>query len=367
MKIGIDATVVAQSHIVGISRFITQLVLNLAEVDSTNDYYLCYRARALRRPHLIWRPQHPRFHVRFFQGALNRRLFRKLDVFHATYQRLPVHEGLVPYICTLHDIFFLSRPDMVSAKAHQRWGARYRDVAARSRLITTVSEFSKGEIVRLLGVEPQRVQVVPHAVSPNYVPQEADVVTRLRERYELAQPYILFGGGSDARKNVLGALRAFAMAVPRLPANLQLAISGAAGALEDAARMFVKEGELSTRVRFLGFVPDADYPALMSGSLLYFFPSLFEGFGLPALEAMACGAPVLTSSTTSLPEVCGDAAVLVDPADAAQMADALAELANNQSLQQELRQRGLRRARQSTWRQVAARTLELYAEVAAGA
>lgn len=366
MNIGIDATVVAQSHIVGISRFITQLVLNLARVDSTNEYYLCYRARALKRPHLIWRPHHPRFHVRFFQGALNRRLFRKLDVFHATYQRLPVHEGLVPYICTVHDIFFLSCPDRVSAKAHERWGARYRDVAARSRLITTVSEFSKGEIVRLLGVEPQRVQVVPNAVSPNYAPQEPNVVARLRERYGFTQPYILFGGGSDARKNVLGALRAFAMALPRLPSDPCLAISGAAGPLEDAARTLVREAGLSTRVRFLGFVPDADYPGLMSGSLLYFFPSLFEGFGLPVLEAMACGAPVLTSSTTSLPEVCGDAAVLVDPADAAQMADALVELAGNETLRQALRQRGLRRARQSTWRQVAERTLELYSQVAAG-
>lgn len=366
MKIGIDATVVAQRHIVGISRFITQLVLNLAQVDSTNDYYLCYRARALKRPHLIWRPRHPRFHVRFFQGALNRRLFRKLDVFHATYQRLPAHEGLVPYICTLYDLFFLSCPDMVSAHAHERWGARYRDVAARSQLIMTVSEFSKGEIVRLLAVDPQRVQVVPLAASPNYVPQEPGVVARLLERYGFAHPYILFGGGSDPRKNILGALRAFAIARPHLPVDLQLVISGTAGACEDAARTLVREAGLSERVRFLGFVPDADYPGLMRGSLLYFFPSLFEGFGLPALEAMACGTPVVASSTTSLPEVCGDAAVLVDPADAAQMADALVELASNETLQHELRQRGLRRARQSTWRQVAERTLALYSRVATG-
>jgi len=366
MNIGIDATVVAQSHIVGISRFITQLVLSLAQVDSTNDYYLCYRARALKRPYLIWRPHHPRFRVRFFQGALNRRLFRKLDVFHATYQRLPAHEGLVPYICTLYDIFFLSRRDLVSPKAHERWGARYRDVAARSQLIMTVSEFSKGEIVRLLAVDPQRVQVVPLAASPNYTPQEARVVARIRERYGFAHPYILFGGGSDPRKNVLGALRAFAIARPRLPAELQLAIAGTPGASEDAAQAFVSESGLSTQVRFLGFVPEADYPGLMSGSLLYFFPSLFEGFGLPALEAMACGAPVVASATTSLPEVCGDAALLVDPADPAQMADALVELAGNATLRHELGQRGLRRARQSTWRQVAERTLELYNRVATG-
>ncbi|MGD0947468.1 MAG: glycosyltransferase family 1 protein [Candidatus Binatia bacterium] len=363
MKIGIDATAVAQSRIDGISRFVSQLVLHLMQVDQVNEYYLCYRARALKRPHLIWRPRHARAHVRVFQDPFSRRLFRKLDVFHATYQRLPVYDD-APYVCTLHDIFFLSRPGMVSAGAHERWTARYRDVAARSRVITTESEYSKGEIVKLLKVPPQRVRVVPLAASSAFVPQALPAVAQVRRRYGLAGPYILFGGGFEPRKNLMGALRAFALAVPRLPGNVVLVISGSAGPLEGVARAFVHDAGLGDRVRFLGFVRDADYPSAVSGSLLYFFPSLFEGFGLPALEAMATGAAVVTSSTTSLPEVCGDAAVLVDPTDDAQMAEALVEVTTSHTLRQQLQARGLHRARQTTWRQVAERTLEIYREAA---
>lgn len=364
MRIGIDATVVAQPHIVGISRFIVQLVGALLEVDSTNEYYLCYRGRALKRPRLIWRPRHPRAHLRFFQDPFGRRLFRTLDVFHATYQRLPTQEGVVPYIGTLHDVFFLSRPDMVSPQAHQRWSERYRDVARRSQLIMTVSEFSKHEIVSLLGVEPERVRVVHNGASVAYVPQQPGTVERVRACYQLSDRYLLFGGGSDPRKNVLGALHAFAAAVPRLPVDLCLAISGSTGSLEVAARGFAQQAGLGARVRFLGFVPDADYPALMSGSLLYFFPSLFEGFGLPALEAMACGTPVVTSSTTALPEVCGDAAVLVDPVDVSAMAAALIEVVEDARLREQLRERGLRRAQQFTWRHAAEQTRALYQEAA---
>ena len=364
MKIGIDATVVAQSRIDGISRFISQLVVHLLQIDADDEYYLCYRGRALKRPRQIWWPRHPRVHLRIFQDPFSRGLFRKLDVFHATYQRLPVYEDVVPYVCTLHDIFFLSRPDMVSAAAHARWSARYRDVAARARLITTVSEFSKGEIVRLLGVAAERVRVVPNAASPCFAPQAPAAIADVRRRYQLTSPYILFGGGFDARKNVLGVIQAFALALPRLPSDVVLVISGSAGPLEAAARTFVRDAGLGDRIRFLGFVPDSDYPPMIGGSVLYFFPSLFEGFGLPALEAMACGAPVITASTTSLPEVCGDAAVLVPPSDPAAMAEALASVVANQSLQQELRERGLRRARQLTWRQAAERTLEIYREAA---
>lgn len=363
MRIGIDATVAAQQGIVGISRFIVNLAANLAEIDSVNEYFLFYRPRVLKRPARIWRPATPRFHRRILQEPFNRGQFRRLDVFHATYQRLPAYRDLAPYLGTLHDIFYLSRPEMGSQRTRRRWQERYRDVAARSRLIMTLSEFSKGEIVRLLGVEASRVRVVLLAATPGYTPQPADRVSAARARYALARPYILYGGGFARRKNVLGALGAFARALPRLADDTELAVSGGGGPLEPEARAFVERSGLTRRVRFLGFVPDSDYPALMSGGLAYFFPSLLEGFGLPALEAMACGAPVVTSSTTSLPEVCGDAALLVDPAREAEMADALVEVVHSEALRSELRARGLRRAAEFTWRRVAEEVLRLYREI----
>lgn len=364
MRIGIDATVAAQTRIVGISRFIVNLVANLVDVDPHGEYYLFYRPRALKRPQCIWRPSNARFHIRILQEPFNRRLFRSLDVFHATYQRLPAYHDLVPYLGSLHDIFYLSQPEMGSQRTRERWKARYRDVAERSRLVMTLSEFSKGEIVRLLHVPADKVRVVPLAAGPGYVPRDQRSVAALRKRYGLEQPYILYGGGFGRRKNVVGALRAFALALPRLPRDLCFVVTGMGGPMEGEARTVVQSAGLAERVKFLGFIPDEDHPGLMSGSVLYFFPSLLEGFGLPALEAMACGAPVVTAATTSLPEVCGEAAVLVDPTNEAQMADAVVEVVDNPKLQVELRRKGIERAKGFTWQRVAEGILDLYREIA---
>lgn len=331
-------------------------------MDSANEYYLCYRPRALTRPRLLRRPRDPRFYVRILQEPLNRRLFRSLDVFHATFQRLPQYHGMAPFLGTLHDIFYLSQPQMGSPHTRARAQARYRDVANRSRLIMTLSEFSKNEIVHLLGVRPDRVRVVPLAASPGYAPQEDAAVARVRARYGLTRPYILFGGGFGRRKNVLGALRAFGRAIPRLPPGTCLAISGGGGPLKAEAHALIAAMGLTERIALPGFVPDADYPALMSGCVLFFFPTILEGFGLPALEAMASGAPVVTSATTSLPEVCGDAAVLVDPADDAALAEALATVACDPALQHRLRDRGLNRAAAFSWRRTTTSILQLYDE-----
>lgn len=364
MKIGIDTTSVAQPRIVGISRFVVNLVANLAAMPNDDEYYLCYRPRALRHPRRIWRPRDPRFHVRLLQEPFNQRLVRMLDVYHATDQRLPHYYDRVPFLGTLHDVFYLSQPDAGSTRTRTRWQARYHDVAARARLIMTLSEFSKAEIVRLLNVSPQRVRVVPLAPSAGYAPQPPELIAAVRRRYGLEHPYILFGGGFGRRKNPLGALRAFAQALPRLPADVGLALSGVGGPLEADVRAYIRDTGLTARVKLLGFVPDADHPALISGCLLYFFPSLLEGFGLPALEAMACGAPLLSSSTTSLPEACGDAAVLVDPSDEAALAAALVELALDPTLRAMLIERGRRRAQEFTWRRVAQTVHGLYRELA---
>lgn len=364
MKIGIHATSAASHRIVGISRFVVNLVSNLAERRSDDEYYLCYRLRALRRPQLIWRPRNQRFHIRLLQEPFNQRLFRRLDIYHATDNRLPAYHDLVPFLGTLHDVFYLSQPDMGSSRTRRRWQARYRDVAARSQLIMTMSEFSKSEIVRLLGVSPRRVRVVPLAPSQGYVPQSPTAVALVRERYALHKPYVLFGGGFGRRKNPLGALRAFNLALRRLPADVCFALAGTGGPLGAEVKAFLQEANLTDRVKLLGFIPEADHPALIAGSLLYLFPSLLEGFGLPAVEAMACGAPLVASATTSLPEVCGDAAILVNPTDEANVADALVEVASSHALRQMLTLRGLQRAKDFTWRRVAASVVELYREIA---
>jgi glycosyltransferase involved in cell wall biosynthesis len=365
MRIGIDATFAAQRRIVGISRFAVQLVRQLAESDAPNRYDLFYRPRALRHPNRFWHPRDPRFRSRLLLFPLTLASFRDLDVYHSTYQWLPRHTGRTPLVGTLHDVFYLSRPDLGSHRTRQRAQARYRDVALRARLIVTLSEYSKAEIGRRLQVDPGRIRVVPLAADTSYSPQPEEAVARVRRRYGLASPYILFAGGFGRRKNATGAVRAFADALPHLPRDVALVLSGAGGPLENEVGDLLHRPELRARVHLLGFVPDADYPALMSGCHLFFLPTLLEGFGLPALEAMACAAPVLTASTTCLPEVCGDAACLVDPEDGAALAGALVELCGDAERRDRLSRRGPERARQFSWQRVAQEMLRIYAEVAA--
>lgn len=365
MRIGIDATVLAQPHIVGIGRFIHSLLSAFAAGDADHEFTLFYRLRNFKRPRLLWKPRDPRFRIGLLSDLLDRFTLPKLDLFHATYQRLPDFEGRTPYLATLHDIYYATRPEMSHPEACRRWVARYRDIARRSRMIMTVSEYSKREIVDFLAVEPERVRVVLEAAAATFSPRPADEVAAARQRYSLPGPYVLFAGGFDPRKNLPAALRAFALALPRLPADVCLAVSGGGGEIEAEARRLPATLGLGERVRFLGFVPDADFPALMSGCEVFFFPSLFEGFGLPALEAMACGAAVVTSSTTSLPEVCGDAALLVDPANPEAMANALALAVTDRDVRARARRDGMARAKLFDWQRTAAQTLELYRETAA--
>ena len=360
MRVGIDATLAAQARIVGISRFVVNLVEQLAAREELDRYDLFYRPRALRQPRRFWQPRDPRFRSHLLCFPLTLASFRGLDVYHGTYQWLPRYCGGARIVGMLHDIVYMSRPDLGSQRTRERAQARYRDVAARSHLIATLSAYSKAEIVRLLGVEPARVRIVPLAAEPHYQPQSDERVAAARHRHALEQPYVLFGGGFARRKNATGALRSFARALPRLPPDVRLAISGAGGPLAGEAAQILRQPALAGRVQVLGYVSEDDYPSLMSGSLLFFLPTLLEGFGLPVLEAMACGAPVLSSSTTSVPEVCGDAAVLVDPEDETALADALVDLCRDGDRRRSLRQLGLERARQFSWQRVAETMLDIY-------
>jgi glycosyltransferase involved in cell wall biosynthesis len=364
MRVGIDATVAAQPQITGIGRLIRNLVDALARTDVDAELTLFYRLRSLKHPRTIWRPRDARFRVRFLGGPLDRWTLNRLDVFHSTYQRLPRVHSRVPYLGTLHDIYFATRAADVDSVTSERWVARYRDVVQRSRLIMTLSEYSKREIVVRLGADPDRIRVVLPAASDVFERRAASEVHAVRQRYGLGAAYVLFAGGIDLRKNPAGALRAFARAAGRLPTDVCLAVAGAGEAGADLHTLIPPT--LRDRVRFLGFVPDDDFAALMSGCTVFFFPTLLEGFGLPALEAMACGAAVVTSSTTSLPEVCGEAALLIDPEDDAAMADALVRVVEDAALRAELQRKGIERAARFSWSRTALQTLELYREIAGG-
>jgi glycosyltransferase involved in cell wall biosynthesis len=235
----------------------------------------------------------------------------------------------------------------------------------RADHLLAISEATRRDAIELLGTPASRVSVVPLAVDRDlFSPLAADLARGAVEaEYGISRPYFFYIGGFDYRKNVERLIRALEISDP---SGVLLVIAGALGPLGMELREAVKGTPVADRIRWLGYVPEGDLRALYAGSLALVYPSLYEGFGLPVLEAMSCGAPVLTSPLSSLPEVAGDAALYVDPGSPAELAAALRRLAAEPALRAELRERGLERAQRFSWTDTAERVLQVCRAVAEG-
>ena len=235
--------------------------------------------------------------------------------------------------------------------------------AKRAKRLLTFSEAVKGQLVNRLRFEPSRIVVTPLAADERFRPQPPEVIAKVRERYGLQRPYLLFVGTIEPRKNLPTLLKAFAPLTNSLPHRLVLV--GAKGwGWEQVAGEIERLG-LKGRVMCTEYVPDEDLPALMNGADLFVYPSLGEGFGLPPLEAMACGTPVLCSDAPALPEVVGDAALTLPPTEVAAWTETLHRVLRDEGLRETLRRKGLERARQFSWEETARRTLHAFEAAAA--
>ena len=288
---------------------------------------------------------------------------RPVDVFHGvTGFELP---GRGPWrlVTTVHDLVPLSLPALVPVR--HRWAVRclLGGALRRADRVIAVSETTRGELLTRYRLPPERVVVVPEAAAPHFAPPTPSAQATARARYGLARPYVLFVGFLEPKKN-LGVLLEAVARLRRAGAwgDTELIVVGASGWGPDPARGAHALG-LTGAVRFVGAVPDGDLPALYGGALAFAFPSLWEGFGLPALEAMAAGTPVVASNRGALPEVTAGAALLVDPAPQP-LADALERLLADPALRERLRLAGLARAAQFSWERTARETLTVYRAVA---
>jgi glycosyltransferase involved in cell wall biosynthesis len=230
--------------------------------------------------------------------------------------------------------------------------------AKRAKRVLTFSEAVKEQLVNWLGFSPERIVVTPLAPNEQFKPQTPEEVERVRRKYRLFAPYILFVGTVEPRKNLVTLVRAFAAVVKDFPHLLVLA--GARGWMSEPVFAEIERQGLKDRVVHLGYVPAEDLPALMSGAEVFVYPSLGEGFGLPPLEAMACGVPVVCSNAPALPEVVGDAAILVPPTDVAALEEAIMHLLSDPDLKATLRQKGLQRSRQFSWHETARLTISAF-------
>lgn len=291
-----------------------------------------------------------------------------LDLYHGTNFKMRT-TGRAGGVVTIHDLW-LDRYPQYSAKVLGQRASFYRTrrTAWRARRVITVSEHSARDIASLYGLPRGRIAVIPNGVSGDFYPQrDASDREALRRRFGVpTERFILFVGGADPRKNHRVLLEACAREAERLREVSLVLVGDVAhrfGNMRDTAERL----NLAARVVCPGRLPLQDLRLLYSHAAIFVFPSIYEGFGMPVLEAMACGAPVITSSTTALPEVAGDAALLVDPYDAGALAAAIRRLIEDRALGAALRDKGLERVKQFSWGHAARLTMDLYREVMAEA
>jgi glycosyltransferase involved in cell wall biosynthesis len=289
-----------------------------------------------------------------------RRLARDipLDLFHFTANVAPIGFRK-PYVLTVHDVTTRRAPELHPRRRRAYYGAALGVSARNARRIVTVSETSARDIVDLLGIARDRIDAIPLAADARFrrVSDEGEL-RRVRDRYRLDEPYLLYVGNIEPRKNLERLLEAYARAVPK---EGLLALAGNLAWLTKGVLARIAELGLANRVRLLGYVPDEDLPALYSGAAAFAYPSLFEGFGLPVVEAMACGVPVITSTAPALREIAEGAARLVDPHSVDAIAEGVHAVLSSDEERKRLAAAGLDRARAYTWEATARRTLETYA------
>jgi glycosyltransferase involved in cell wall biosynthesis len=381
MKIGI-ATLFFRHPASGSGQYLIQLLNALAQVAPEHEYILVGPDPLTDSVQQQLQAPFPR-HVQPVSGLLGRHpslekmtweqwtgpdAARRLgvDVLHVPHFAPPLFTGKLPVVVTIHDVIPLRLP-LYRASAKARVYARVVARAARqATLVITISQHARQDIIDTLHIPAERIRVISQGVSEDLRPvQDAEA----RARYGLTGRYVFYLGGLDARKNVPQLVRAFARLYQRLgDPGLQLLISGNpdthSGPLFPDPRPVGAELGMSGQILYR-FVEDCDKAALYSGASVFVFPSLYEGFGLDPLEAMACGAPVVCSNRTSLPEVVGDAALTVDPEDLPALVEAMARVLTSPALSADLKARGLARARLFDWRTTASQTLAVYTQALA--
>jgi len=297
------------------------------------------------------------------------RLFRdRLDLFHATHYVLPPLRSRA--VVTIHDIIHLLYPQFLPSRAALVYArVMIRRALRRADRIITVSYNSKRDLVDYFGIVPARVDVIYNGVSPRFCADVSDEDrARVTAKYGLRRPYLLFLGGEKPHKNVQNVVRAFGEARrtrPDLPHVLALA-----GPMpKNSARIdaLIAALDLGPAIARPGLIDEADLPGLLSGADVLLYPTLYEGFGLPVVEAMACGTPVLTSSTSALQEIAGGYSYLVDPLDVDAIARGIVALATDPKVRADFVELGRKRALDFSWDKAAERKLEVYAEALAGA
>jgi len=368
VRIGIDAR---KLHDFGIGTYIRNLLRHLAQLDGQTEYVVLCRAADCEAV----AANGPNFRA-VVETAPNYSLAEQVRVplavrregvtlFHAPHYVLP---RLVACrsVVTIHDCIHLMFPQYLPNRLALGYARMAMGTAARrAARVMTVSESSKRDILRFFDIDPAKIAVIPNAYDERFAIEPAEeAVVGARERYQLHDEFVLYAGNVKPHKNLERLIDAFQIVRSRGLDRLKLVLIGDEISRYAALRRAVHRHRLHQYVRFLGYLPGETLAVLYRLAGVFVFPSLYEGFGLPPLEAMASGTPVVTSNVSSLPEVAGDAALLVDPTDPAAIADGMYRVLTDEQLRASLRQKGLARARQFSWAASIRQVHDIYRQAA---
>jgi glycosyltransferase involved in cell wall biosynthesis len=366
MRIGIDARLVHYSR-AGISQYILRLIQGLAEIDQENEFVILQSRKdkhiIVDKPNFkrvsLWTPSHHRLEQYTLRAEI---LGLGLDVLHSP-DFIPPFRRNCKSVITIHDLAFLLYPHFLTKESARYYG-QIDQAVKRSDHIIAVSHSTKHDTMQLMGAPEHKITVIYESANPVFRPvNDQDLLDQTKRKYRITGEYVLFVSTIEPRKNLPTLLRAYRQLLDSYKADAKLVVVGRKGWLSDEVFTLVDELKLDNDVLFLSRVPIEDLLYLYNAAQVLVQPSFYEGFGLPPLEAMACGTPVVVSNVSSLPEVVGDAGLLVDPENVCELTVAIWRILTDESLRAALVAKGLRRARCFSWEKTAAQTLELYLRV----
>jgi glycosyltransferase involved in cell wall biosynthesis len=380
MNIGIDARTLLENYYSGVNFYTFNLLKNLFELDQENQYRLFSNSLKnkkglkifnnysnIENHHFTWPNKLLNFSFTFFNSPKVDRLIGKIDLFFLPNINFLAIDKKVPLITTIYDLSFERYPEFYSQKSNL-WHKiiNPQKLLRQSQKIITISESSKKDLIELYKIPAEKIEIIYPAVGKEFRPlaQDDKRLKEVRQKYNLPENFILYLGNLEPRKNVEGLIQSFEEFYrnyqDKLDCDLFLVIAGQSAWKYQTIFKLAEKSARREKIKFLGYVAESDKPALYNLSKIFVYPSFYEGFGLPPLEAMACGTSVVTSANSSLPEVVGDGALLVNPYKLNELIDAFYQLLVDESLAKILRERGLIQAKKFSWPESAGKLLAIF-------
>lgn len=369
MRIAIDGRGANWYTGTGIGTYTQQVLKYILSFDSSNEYHLYWCGTNYKDisnlPNVtvsIASKKHHRFFEEYFipENIKN----KSIDIYHVPQNGIGLpHKKSCLYISTIHDLIPYIMPETVGRGYLKRFISQMPEIIQNSDMIITVSEFSKKDIMRIFDVEEDRIRVTPLAADSCFMPMDKNIAKEfIKNNYSIEYNYILYLGGFSPRKNVKSLIVAYSRIYKDVQRDMKLVILGPSKDDHSYLIELCTSLGIKDNVIFTGFVPYEHLPYFYNASTIFVYPSLYEGFGLPPLEAMSCKIPVITSNISSIPEVTGDGAILINPFDTEDLKRAIERLLEDENLRCETAEKGFLRSKEFSWIKTAKNTLNIYKE-----